>query len=385
MGHNGQMNIIDMPDEPSWPKRQQTALEKLHEEMQRQLAPFRQWEQMQDLIKRSSPLYQMEELLKRTSPGRQFEEILARSTLPKHVQDLLDKSSAPAQAQRMLEQYLPQVQLGLNDDVLRSAAGFDAVAKTVSAWERNLAPLTQQQEWLEKLQRQALGGLSVQNLARHLEYAKPAMTAFEAARKSLENMSGAFQDIDFSEIELDDEEQSEAEQVAQTITQAATAEPTLQAAVDQIIAAIESQQNPSLRLMLWLFFRKMMDWIIAGIISAVISQYMPQIAPRSPQEATKSVKEVARSAFDSPVLLTEYRFVSVKVLVVRQNPKARAPQLGKLGFGTAVKLLKKDKDFALVLWTDKESGCSLAILKSLTEAAQVQSCSWRLSLPSIKL
>lgn len=28
-------------------------------------------------------------------------------------------------------------------------------------------------------------------------------------------------------------------------------------------------------------------------------------------------------------------------------------------FGKAVKLVKKDKDFALVLWTDKESGVEI--------------------------
>jgi hypothetical protein len=43
MGHNGQMNIIDMPDEPSWPKQRQTAREKLQEEMQGHPAPFLQW------------------------------------------------------------------------------------------------------------------------------------------------------------------------------------------------------------------------------------------------------------------------------------------------------------------------------------------------------
>ncbi len=353
------MNIIDIPDEPWRPRGQKIALEKLQEDVQRHLAPLRQWEEMQDLIQRSSPGYRLKELLKQSTPGWQLKEILERSTLPKHVQDLLDKSSAVNQAQRMLEQYLPKHQIGFDEDTLRKVKGMNAITEAVNAYERNLRPVTEHQEWFKKLQNQALGGLSMLELSRQLEYANPALAALKAAKTSLDNLTGAFQGIDFDEFELDEEEDIEAQQVAQTITQTATAEPTLQAAVEQIIAAIQAQPNPTVRLMLWLFFRKMMDWIIAGIIGVVISQHMPQTTPESPQEATKSVKRVVRATLDSPTLLAEYRFVSVKVLVVRQNPKARSPKLGELGFGKFVKLLKKDKDFALVLWTDKESGVEI--------------------------
>jgi hypothetical protein len=341
------------------PKHQKTALEKLQEDMERYLAPLRQGEEMQDLIRKASPGYQMKELLKQYEPNWQLREIAGQLTISRHAQEILDSSSVGAQAQRMLERYLPKKPLGWDGDALRKAASLDSISKAVTAYERYLKPVTEHQEWFEKLQRQALGGLSMQDFTRQLEQANPTLSAIDAAKRSLDNMLGTFREIDFSKLELGEEDEREAEQVVQAITQTSTAEPTLQAAVDQFIEVIQEQRNPVVQLMLWSFFKKVMDWIIAGIIGTVISQYMPQIGPQSPQEATKSVKEVARIVGASPNLLVEYRFVSAKVIILRQNPKARSPEVGRLTFGKLVKLVKKDKDFALVLWRDQESGAEI--------------------------
>lgn len=353
------MNIIDLPDEPWRPRRQKTALEKLQEDMQRYLAPLRQWEDMQDLIRKASPGYQMKELLKQYEPNWQLREIAGQLTMSRHLQEILGSSSVGAQAQRMLEKYLPKKPLGWDEDALRKAASLDSISGAVTAYERYLKPVTEHQKWIERLQRQALGGLSMQDFARQLDQANPALSAIEAAKRSLDNMLGTFRDIDFSGLEFDEKDEHEAEQVVQAISQAVTAEPALQAAVDQFIEAIQELRNPVVQLMLWSFFKKIIDWIIGGIISALISQHMPQTASQSPQEATKSIKEVARVAGASPNFLAEYRFVSTKFLIIRQNPKARAPELGRLSFGKSVKLVKKNKDFALVLWTDKESGAEI--------------------------
>lgn len=47
------------------------------------------------------------------------------------------------------------------------------------------------------------------------------------------------------------------------------------------------------------------------------------------------------------------------MLIVRQNPRALSPEVGRLTLGKPVKLVKRDKDFVLVLWTDKESGAEI--------------------------
>ncbi len=137
------------------------------------------------------------------------------------------------------------------------------------------------------------------------------------------------------------------------------AEPTLKEAVDQIIATIEAQQHPAVRFLLWLYFKKMMELLIAGAIGVVMSQYAPNVLGQSPQADTKAVKEIARQAIGAPELLMEYRYVSAKVVIVRQNPKARSPELARLAFGKPVKLLKKERGFALVAWSDKEAGVEI--------------------------
>lgn len=102
-----------------------------------------------------------------------------------------------------------------------------------------------------------------------------------------------------------------------------------------------------------------MDLLITGAIGAAMGHYAPVVLGESPQAAKKAVQENARAAVGSPQLLVEYRYVSAKVLIVRQNPRARSPEVGRLSFGKTVKLLEKEKDFSLVLWTDEESGAEI--------------------------
>ena len=177
----------------------------------------------------------------------------------------------------------------------------------------------------------------------------------EAAQKSLDALWGPFRSIDFSSYKLDEVAAKEVEAAAQSITLASSGEPTLKDAVDQIIAAIQLQQNPAVQLTLLLFMRKVLDWIIGGAIGAAIAYYAPQVLDKSPQAASKAVKEIAHKAIGAPELLIEYRYISAKVLIVRQNPRALSPEVGRLLFGKAVKLVRKEKDFSLVLWTDRES------------------------------
>lgn len=353
------MDISEPPNEPPKPKRQKTASERLQEEMQRQLAPFRQLSEMQDLIGRYSPDVQLKEILKQYEDSRNLQSIRNQYALPAHVQELLDGTSAAIRAQRLWEQSLPRSLFGLADEASRKALFSSPVADILKAYERYLKPASEHREWLEKIQQQALGGVSAQIFAQRLAHANPALAALADARKSLESLWGTFHGIDVGKFVLGEDEEHEAEDAARTISAAASSEQTLQAAVDQIVEAIQKQQKPSVRFLLLMFFLTIMDWVGGGVVGSLIDQHMPQNAAQSRQEATKSVKEVARSVVGSAEFLSDYRFVSAKVLIVRQNPKARSPEIGRIGFGKAVKLLKKDKDFALVVWADRESGAQI--------------------------
>ena len=242
---------------------------------------------------------------------------------------------------------------------MRRAAGIDSVSDLAKHYARDLKSISEHQEMLEKLRPQAFGGLSAVDFARQLEEAYPAFRAMAEAKKSLDRLWPTLREIDFSQFEASELYDQETKHDAESITQVAAEQASLQEAVERIVLAIQAQQKPTVQLMLWLFFRKVMDWLIAGAIGAAMGHYAPAVLGESPQAAKRAVQENARTAVGSPQLLVEYRYVSAKVLIVRQNPRARSPEVGRLSFGKAVKLLKKEKDFALVLWTDKEGGAEI--------------------------
>ena len=142
------MDITGLGDDAQPPKpRKKTALENVYEDIQRQLAPIRQIQEMQDLARRYAPEYQALALLKQFEPERQLQEMLERSAIPKQVQEMLDGTSLAAQAQRMLEQYFPKNPLAQHAENLRRAGGLDSVSEAAKAYEKYLAPVTAQQEW----------------------------------------------------------------------------------------------------------------------------------------------------------------------------------------------------------------------------------------------
>lgn len=296
----------------------------------------REWQRMMDATTRREemlrialgPLDDLRRagIAERPDPFRQIREVLECSPIQKQVQELLASTSIAFHAQKLMEQYLN--------------------------------PISQQQ-MLEKLQRQAFDGYLFDDIAKQIERANPAFSAMEAARKSLDDLWGQFHDIDFSQFDADEEDKQETERVVQTITQDASEQQSFQATVERIVAAIEAQKKPTVKLMLWLFFRQVIGWLIAGAIGAVMGHYAPAVLGEIPQAAKKAVQEDERIAVGPPELLVDYRYVSAKILIVRQNPKAQSPEVGRLTFGKAVRLMKKDADFALVHWTNKESGAEL--------------------------
>ena len=354
------MDNTNQGDDAQAPRpRRKTILEKMQEDIHRHLGPMRQIQVFQDLARQYSSESQALAFLKRIEPERQLQEMLERTAIPKHVQEMLDQTSVAAQAKRMLEPYLPKYPQAQQVDILRIATELNSASEVNKAYEKYFKPVTAQQEWLKQLQRQALGGAAIQNLVRQFEQTNLAFVAMDAAKKSMDVLWGSFRNINLSAYEASEEVKREAAAAAQLITQAASAEPTLKEAVDQIIFAIQAEQKPAVQLMLFLFFRKLLDWLIAGAIGTAMAYYAPPLLNESPQATTKAVKEKAREAVGVPELLVDYRYIAAKVLIVRQNPRARSPAVGQLTFGKLVKLVKKEKDFTLVLWTDKESGTEL--------------------------
>lgn len=346
-------------DEPP-DKPKKTALQQIQEQFERQMRPLRQIEEMENLVKRHSSDYQMKELARQFEPHRQIQEILGHSAISKHFQDTIDGSSIFRHAKSALEQYLPKSALaGIDIDNFRRAAGLDFSSNIDKLYETHLRPTFEHQGVLEQLRRQNYGALAASDLARQLTDSNSAFHAIKEAQKLLNSLLPTFGDIDFGQFASNEEDEQETKQAAESITRMAAEQESIQKFVEHIVIAIQAQRKPAVQLMLWLFFLKVLEWLVNGAIGATMGHYAPAVLGESPQAAKKAIQENARTAVGSAEILADYRYVSIKTLIVRQTPKARSPEVGRLSFSNPVKLLKKENDFALIIWTNSESGAEI--------------------------
>jgi hypothetical protein len=305
----------------------------------------------------------------------QIQKMLESLILPRNIQALVDASISTTETKRLMEQHVPNEyvsRLGLQNELFQraagltsqneamlKAAGIDSISNIAKHYEQHLRPISMQEEMLKMLQHKAYADLSAVDFARQLQEANPIFQAIAAAKKSMEPLWLTLRDIDFSQLEVSEEEEQETKQATESITQVAIQQESLHAVIEIIVNKLLTQQKPTVQLMLWLYFSKLIELLITSALSTVMTHYAPSLLGESPQAAKKEVQEKARAAVGSPQLLMEYRYVSAKVLIVRQNPRASSPEIGRLSFGKPVKLQKKEKDFALVLWTDEEGGAEI--------------------------
>jgi hypothetical protein len=354
------MNITDILDGPEYPRRRINALARLEKEMRlvKQMEaiarPLRQWEELQRQL---APMRQMEKIKQQLGPYYDW-EAKQKLLAPLGNWEALQKS-AGLHAHELLKRHLPLSKPDLHLQQVLNVPNFNAVQDAVTTHERLHKAATQNGEWFDKFQRQTSVGVFAAEFERHAQHARPAFHALAEAQKTFDRVAASFQHLDASAFQLDDDDEDAVEQEVEALAEAATAEPTLAAAVAQLAAAVEAQQNPSIQLRLWMFFKQLMWVIIGAYISAVIAQQLPAPAPQGQPQTVKSIMVATRSAVGSPELLTEYRIVTARALNVRQNPRARSPKLAELPFGSAVRLVRKDGDFALVVWLDTTSGAEI--------------------------
>lgn len=326
----------------------QSALGKYHEGL-RHLKPLQQLEEKRNMFKRLLPIGPYEELQK-------YRDLFPTNPLAKHFQNMA-ALTAENGAQRILEQQLASHSAELAD-LSNRLMKINGSISAVEVSKKYLFLDDPVESWASRPFRNIATQFEALQLAQHLTRSYPALDALQKARQSMEDL---WSNLRFDQIEgatFGEEEEFEARETVESITKVALAEPNWDEAVQQITTAIERQDNPLVQLTLWNVFLKIMDWIAAGIIGAVISQAMTPSAPTRPQEVAKSIRQAVRT-IPYAEQLTEHRFVTAAYVVVRQNPRARSPELGKLRFGNLVMVLKKDKDFALIHWTDQQSGVQL--------------------------
>ena len=311
---NASMNItIDEP--PGRPRK--TTLQLIEEQFNRQMRPLRQMQEMQEMVKRYSPEYQLKDLARQFEPHRQIQEMLERSTVPSHIQAVIDGSAIAAQAKRIVEETFPRqplASLGLYQDAIRRAAdssiknavmwrpnGADFIGSIAKQYEKHLKLITEGQDTLVKLRRLTTGGFSAIDFGRQLEEANPGFQAMEEAKKSLDRLWPTFRDIDFSQFEANKQDEQETKAAAKSIAQAAALQESLQDAIERIVLAIQAQEKPTVQLMLWLYFRTVLGWLIAG----ATTKLKPEAS--RPSRLTAALVADDRPNWDSAVMLVKVR------------------------------------------------------------------------------
>lgn len=125
---------------------------------------------------------------------------------------------------------------------------------------------------------------------------------------------------------------------------------------ETLVAAIAKQPDETTRALMALVVHKMVEWLCSAIVGFYVGQWMMQVQALAPRQAVKVIKEEARKEIEPLELLSEFRVVRSKTLVLRLNPNIRSPALGSLQLGAVVQLVRKDSDFSLVVWQDQASG-----------------------------
>ncbi len=216
-----------------------------------------------------------------------------------------------------------------------------------------------------------------------MDMAKAWQDPFEDIRKSLLGYQAPFQRLtekalvdsiaksgfhaslkstDFSAVwqELDAKLKAQASVAMRTIAHEAAEQPTPEAALEQILAAITQTREPKLQKVLWLIVVPMVFLLLNAFLAPIGDFYVKRLLEEKPrQEAHKAVKQAASDTVGDLRLLNDYRYVATNSLMVRSSASARSPVLGQLHFGQTVHVLQKDKDFTLVSWTSPDHTSSV--------------------------
>lgn len=137
--------------------------------------------------------------------------------------------------------------------------------------------------------------------------------------------------------------------------------PNLEQLFDRVVLAIRATREPALQKWLWLALLPLifmvLNWRVAPEFDFNVKKELE--AASSKQEATKAVKEAGLAVISEADIRREFRFVSTQVLWVRAKPGAKARVVGQLTFGNLVRMVEKDKDFALVAWRSEDGKAEL--------------------------
>lgn len=88
--------------------------------------------------------------------------------------------------------------------------------------------------------------------------------------------------------------------------------------------------------------------VIGNLVTPYVQAYLEETKATPQREQVKTIKKLSFSELG--IELSDYRFVSANILLLRATPNARAPIVGELKFGQVVNVLSKSRDWTEVTY-----------------------------------
>lgn len=142
--------------------------------------------------------------------------------------------------------------------------------------------------------------------------------------------------------------------MAHGIAEAAGKEVTLDGALKTILEAIRDAKEPETQKWLWFILVPLIFMLLQAFVNPLADVYVKKWLGESEQESKKQINVRAVEAVGDKSWLSEHRYVARKSLKVTSNASAGSPEVGKLEYGQAVRVVEKRGDFTLVVWTSSD-------------------------------
>lgn len=297
---------------------------------------------------------------------REFESMRALAQPEAHLAALREAERVKREIESM--RAMSDSQTRIRDDLVARSRQFESVIAQGRETARFFDDLASDHNALNKAMREAHRwsesyGVIAKSLKR---YDDP--TAWSSVRSLVESLAMASNAVSFDVAgdavageRLDAGGRREVAAELTEIVASASVQPTMREAVDEIVGAIERTGDTIRQRFLWVLLVPLLLMLLNDVLAPMGDFYVKKkLEASSPQAEVKAVKQAAREAFGSVQVVSDFRFVSSKApLTVFATPGAKAPTIGQLHFGQAVRVLKRTRDFTLVAWKSQDDEAHL--------------------------
>ncbi|MGE8318340.1 MAG: SH3 domain-containing protein [Comamonas sp.] len=318
--------------------------------------------EMEKIMKTLSPKPYADELIRQLTPSLNILNAMRTPNIPDHISAVMNGSGLSERTRKIvmgdifdkakfhrasIDSVTGFSSRNKADALIRQLTGMSALAK-IDALGLSFPP--DQHAPLKLFEKFA----GINKASDYLRDLNPGLHAMLEARKTLDGLWPDFKNFDHSNFQLSEEDEAEFNSATESIAHTEGIKEGVQQFVEQAAGVISKQKNPHIRSTLLWILCKIIDLLLNGAVGAAMGYYAPTVLGNSPQGEKKAVQQNARDLIGSSDWLREHRFVSSKSLAVRLNPKSRSPEIGRLHFGYTVYVLKKQGDFSLIQWKDKD-------------------------------